>query len=195
VRGQLEGLLSGPTTRITLPTQESGPDRREAGAGQPLPGTSHSPEPVPVSEPVAVTVGPPSAPHDAVGPAARTATGTAVFAVPVGAGEQSPDEPDESVAERTTAVIPAAVSPAAVSPAEETAVMEPLTDEPEESAPVESGPMESGPVESAHAEESSARAAGEGGGSAADQPDADEPDDEPGSHVEAPTPLQSSQAR
>ena len=40
VRGQLEGLLSGPTTRITLPTQESGPDRREAGAGQPLPGTA-----------------------------------------------------------------------------------------------------------------------------------------------------------
>ena len=31
-------LLSGPTTRITLPTQESRPDRREAGAGQPLPG-------------------------------------------------------------------------------------------------------------------------------------------------------------
>jgi hypothetical protein len=39
VRGQLEGLLSGPTARITLPTQESGPERREVGAGQPLPGT------------------------------------------------------------------------------------------------------------------------------------------------------------
>ena len=73
--------------------------------------------------------------------------------------------------------------------------MEPLTDEPDESASVESGPMESGPMESAHAEESSARAAGEGGGAADHEPDADEPDDEPGPHVEAPTPLHSSQAR
>jgi hypothetical protein len=197
VRGQLEGLLSGPTTRITLPTQESRPDRREVGAGQPLPGTPHSPEPVPVSEPVAVTVGPPSAPHDAVGPAARTATGTAVFAVPFGAGEASSDEP---AAERTTPVVPAAVSPA-----EETAVMEPLTDEPDESASVESGavesdavepgPVEPGPVESAHAEESSARAAGEGGGAADHEPDADEPDDDPGPPTDVPAPLHSSQAR
>lgn len=194
VRGQLEGLLSGPTTRITLPIHESGPDRREAGAGQPLPGTPHSPEPVPMSEPVAVTVGSPSSPHDYVGPAARTATGTAVFAMPVGAGEPLSDEPDESVAERTTAVTPAVI-PAAVSPAEETAIMEPLADELEESAPgVESGPTESGPMESdpesMQAEEPPARAAGEGGGSAAD-----EPDDVPGPHVDAPTPVHSSQAR
>ena len=190
VRGQLEGLLSGPTTRITLPTQESRPDRREVGAGQPLPGTPHSPEPEPVSEPVAVTVGPPSASQDAVGPVARTAAGTAVFAVPVGAGEPSSDEPDEPAAERTTPVIPAAVSPAAVSPAEETAVMEPLTDEPEESASaVESGPVESGAVESMQAQEPPARAAGEDGGAGDD-----EPADEPGPHVEAPTPLHS-QAR
>jgi syndecan 1 len=40
VRGQLEGLLSGPTARITLPTQESGPERREVGAGQPLPSAA-----------------------------------------------------------------------------------------------------------------------------------------------------------
>ena len=93
VRGQLEGLLSGPTTRITLPTQESGPDRREAGAGQPLPGTPHSPEPVPMSEPVAVRSGRVRTP-DAVGPAARTATGRGV-PVPVGAGEPLSDEPDE----------------------------------------------------------------------------------------------------
>ena len=128
VRGQLEGLLSGPTTRITLPTQESRPDRREAGAGQPLPGTPHSPEPVPASEPVAVTVGPPSAPHDAVGPAARTATGTAVFAVPVGAGSRRPTSRTSRWPSARPAVIPAAVSPA-----EETAIMEPLTDEPDES--------------------------------------------------------------
>jgi syndecan 1 len=203
VRGQLEGLLSGPTTRITLPTQESGPDRREVGAGQPLPGTPHSPEPEPVSETVAVTVGPPStpsAPHDAVGPAARTAAGTAVFAVPVGAGEPSSDEPDEPAAERTTPGIPAAVSPAAVSPAEETAVMEPLTDEPEESAPavesgpvefdaVESGAVESDAVESGPVEPTQAYGAGEGGGAAAD-----EPDDDSGPPAEAPTPLHS-QAR
>ena len=197
VRGQLEGLLSGPTTRITLPTQESGPDRREAGAGQPLPGTAHAPEPVPVSEPVVATVGAPSAPRDAVGPAARTATGTAVFAVPAGAGEQSSDEPDEPVAERTTAVIPAAVSPA-----EETAIMEPLTDEPEEPAPVEpdrwrsptrwtsdpvaSDAVESEPVESArHRGGSGARRRG-GGGTADDEPGparrgADAPAQQPGS--------------
>ena len=185
VRGQLEGLLSGPTTRITLPTQESGPDRREAGAGQPLPGTPHSPEPVPMSEPVDVRVGAPSAPPDAVGPAARTATGTAVFAVPVVAGEPLSDEPDGPVAEGTTAVSPA------VSPAEETAIMEPLTDEPDESASAgEFDPVESDPAESMQAEEPPPGPAGEGGGAAAD-----EPDDEPGPHVEAPTPLHSSQAR
>jgi DivIVA domain-containing protein len=40
VRGQLEALLSGPTTRITPPTQRTGSAvevRRGAGAGQPLP--------------------------------------------------------------------------------------------------------------------------------------------------------------
>ena len=148
-----------------------------------------------MSEPVVATVGAPSAPRDAVGPAARTATGTAVFAVPAGAGEPLTDEPDEPVAERTTAVIPAAVSPA-----EETAIMEPLTDEPEEPAPVEPTgggvrPAMSDPVasdfvesepESAHTEEAPAHAVGEGGGTA---------DHEPDPHVEAPTPLHSSQAR
>ncbi len=59
VRGQLEGLLSGPTARITLPTQESGPDRREVGAGQPLPGTPDLSEPAPGSEP-AVAAGAPA---------------------------------------------------------------------------------------------------------------------------------------
>jgi hypothetical protein len=165
VRGQLEGLLSGPTTRITLPTQESGPDRREVGAGQPLPGTPESPELVPVSEPVAVAVGASSTPPVAVGPAARTATGTAVFAVPTGAGEPSSDEP---VAERTTAV-----SPAAVSPAEETAIMEPLTDEPDEVAEAEADPVDSTHVESTQAVEPTS----EEGDSAADEP------------VEAPTQI------
>ena len=50
VRGQLEGLLSGPTARITVPTQESGPERREVGAGQPLPGTPDLFEPATESE-------------------------------------------------------------------------------------------------------------------------------------------------
>ena len=53
VRGQLEGLLSGPTARITLPTQESGPERREVGAGQPLPSAAELFEPASAGEPVA----------------------------------------------------------------------------------------------------------------------------------------------
>jgi len=120
VRGQLEGLLSGPTTRITLPTQESGPDRREAGAGQPLPGTSDV-EPAPAGEPVSVAAGPSTASPGAGPPAsARTATGTAVLPVP--AGMEPPDAP---VAEGGTTV----------SPAEETALMEPIADEPDGLAP------------------------------------------------------------
>lgn len=90
VRGQLEGLLSGPTARITVPIQESGPDRREAGAGQPLPGTPEpdapddrasagSPESSPAVSPAEETAlmepladGPDDAPE-----AAETGTGSA----------------------------------------------------------------------------------------------------------------------
>jgi hypothetical protein len=39
VRGQLEALLSGPTARIVVPTQDTTAARRDAGAGHPLPGT------------------------------------------------------------------------------------------------------------------------------------------------------------
>lgn len=119
VRGQLEGLLSGPTARITLPTQESGPHRREVGAGQPLPGTV---DVEPAVEPVPVASGSSTASPGA-GPAAsaRTATGTAVLPVPVGV--EPSDEPDVGAAERA----------ADVSPAEETALMEPIVDEPDES--------------------------------------------------------------
>jgi hypothetical protein len=39
VRGQLEAMLSGPTARIVVPTQDSTAARRDAGAGHPLPGT------------------------------------------------------------------------------------------------------------------------------------------------------------
>ncbi len=67
VRGQLEGLLSGPTARITLPTQESGPERREVGAGQPLPGTADLFEPAP---------------------------GGGAFPVPGDASTEAPGEPD-----------------------------------------------------------------------------------------------------
>ena len=100
VRGQLEGLLSGPTTRITLPTQER-PEQREAGPGQPLPGT-----PEPADETVVVPAGTSSAARSA-----RTATGTVVL--------PAPEAP------------PAAAAPRAgdESPAEQTALMEPLTDE------------------------------------------------------------------
>jgi hypothetical protein len=144
VRGQLEGLLSGPTTRITLPTQESGPDRREVGAGQPLPGT---PEQAPASGPIAVAAGPSgsSAGSGSV-QAARAATGTLVLPVPGGAGASSPTEPD-------------AAEPA-VSPAEKTAYMEPLTDEPDGPAPEPAeatqadAPAEQGDAESADEEAS-----------------------------------------
>jgi syndecan 1 len=67
VRGQLEGLLSGPTARITLPAQESGPERREVGAGQPLPGTPDLFEPAPEG---------------------------GAFPVPGGASTEAPGEPD-----------------------------------------------------------------------------------------------------
>ena len=141
VRGQLEGLLSGPTTRITLPTQESGPDRREVGAGQPLPGT---PEPTP--EPVAVGTGPSSASAQA----ARTATGTAVLPVPAAA--EPVDEPvDEPASERAAAVS------SAVSPAEETALMEPPADEPDATEAADTEP-EAAQAEPAQAVEPSPRA-------------------------------------
>lgn len=139
VRGQLEGLLSGPTTRITLPTQEGGPERREVGAGQPLPGT---PEPAPADDPVVVPPGfPPAEPAPtgtASAPGARTATGTAILPVP---GAPSPSEPAAPVAGRA-----GSSAEPDVSPAEETALMEPVTDEPDGSAP-ESTPVEAGAAE------------------------------------------------
>ena len=149
VRGQLEGLLSGPTTRITLPTQESGPDRREAGAGQPLPGTSNV-------EPVSVAAGPSTASPGAGPPvSAHTATGTAVLPVP--AGVERSDEPDAPVAERA----------AAVSPAEETALIEPIADEPDGSAPgPEADEMGATQVVEVPGEEAQAREAADEQGSA-----------------------------
>jgi hypothetical protein len=83
VRGQLEALLSGPTTRITLPIQESRPDRREAGAGQPLPGM-----------PGHVTGAPMPPAANGVGPGQR----------PSG---ESPGRPDEAAVERTAVMTPA----------------------------------------------------------------------------------------
>ena len=86
VRGQLEGLLSGPTARITVPTQESGPERREAGAGQPLPGTPNLFEPATESE-------------------AEAATATGAYPVPGAASTEAPDEPD--AADRPEPPVPA----------------------------------------------------------------------------------------
>jgi syndecan 1 len=104
VRGQLEGLLSGPTARITVPTQESGPERREVGAGQPLPGTPDLFEPATESEAAA-----------AEAPAGLAATATGAFPA---ASTDAPDEPD------------AADRPAPPVPAEQTLLMDPVTDEP-----------------------------------------------------------------
>ena len=127
VRGQLEGLLSGPTARIPLPTQESGPERREVGAGQPLPGTPSLFEPAPKGEPVAA------------------ATATGAFPAPGGASTESPGEPD--AADRAGPPAPAEQTPLA----EQTILMEPVTDEPApEAVPVEStqavAPPVSGPA-------------------------------------------------
>src|SRR4051794_27191274 len=83
VRGQLEALLSGPTTRITLPTQESRPDRREPGAGQPLPGMPG---------------------HVAGAPMPPTANGAGSGQRPSG---ESPGRPNEAAAERTAVMTPA----------------------------------------------------------------------------------------
>jgi hypothetical protein len=86
VRGQLEALLSGPTTRITLPTQESRPDRREAGAGQPLPGVPAMPGHVPGA------------------PMPPTANGAGPGRRPSG---ESSGRPNEAAAERTAVMTPA----------------------------------------------------------------------------------------
>jgi hypothetical protein len=83
VRGQLEALLSGPTTRITLPIQESRPDRREVGAGQPLPGM-----------PGHVTGAPTPPTANGAGPGQRPS------------GESS-GRPNEAAAERTAVMTPA----------------------------------------------------------------------------------------
>ena len=83
VRGQLEALLSGPTTRITLPIQESRPDRREAGAGQPLPGMPG---------------------HVTGAPMPPTANGVGSGQRPSG---ESPGRPDEAAVERTAVMTPA----------------------------------------------------------------------------------------
>jgi syndecan 1 len=115
VRGQLEGLLSGPTARITLPTQESGPERREVGAGQPLPGTPDLFEPEREGEPVAVPAG---------APEGRTVTTTGAFPVPGDASTEAPGEPD--AADRGA---PAALS-GQILPAEQMILMGPVADEP-----------------------------------------------------------------
>lgn len=99
VRGQLEGLLSSPTARITVLPQESGPERREVGAGQPLPGTPPAPE----GEAAA-----------AEAPAGHAVTATGAFPA---ASTEVPDEPDADDRIAPTA------------PAERTLLMDPVTDE------------------------------------------------------------------
>ncbi|HEX5813312.1 MAG TPA: hypothetical protein VFY38_14490 [Pseudonocardia sp.] len=121
VRGQLEGLLSGPTARITPPTQESGPERREVGAGQPLPSAAELFEPASAAEPVAAG-------------GAATTTGAFPDVFP-DASTHSPGEPDDSAADHAAPPVPAEQTRLA----EQTILMEPLTDEPApEAVPVES---------------------------------------------------------
>jgi syndecan 1 len=85
VRGQLEALLSGPTARITLPSQDAttaAAARRDAGAGHPLPGTPTPPmaEPVPVEADKAGADRPGSSPRtgESSGAAPATTPGSAV---------------------------------------------------------------------------------------------------------------------
>jgi hypothetical protein len=162
VRGQLEALLSGPTARITLPTQEGGPERREPGAGQPLPGTpGHA-----GSSPAADHPAGPGRPSAPFATHSGAPTGTPVFRPPNGTGSQQPPSepsrvPDESAAERT----------AVLTPAERTALMDSLADESGDAAPQ---------AEPARAEETqfvplSGSAPREGKGSAAPEPATEEP--------------------
>ena len=82
VRGQLEALLSGPTTWITLPTQETGSSveaRPETATGQPLPGTPVTPEfeAVLIGAETAVVATRPSAPGQAAGSSGMSEAGSA----------------------------------------------------------------------------------------------------------------------
>jgi syndecan 1 len=161
VRGQLEGLLSGPTTRIKLPVQEKRPERREFGAGQPLPGT---PEP--------------SAGHaPPVPPVSPTANG-------VGSGQQPSGEssgrPEEAAVERT----------AVMTRADRTALMERLADEPDDPGPDDPRPdatafaEESTPVEATQVVSLSGHTPAEGSGAGA-TPDRAEREDDSANRAEA----------
>ena len=82
VRGQLEALLSGPTARITLPTQDAttaAAARRDAGAGHPLPGTPASPPKVEPGSAGAVEAdaGAPGKPGSAAGVSSAPGAGAA----------------------------------------------------------------------------------------------------------------------
>jgi DivIVA domain-containing protein len=138
MRGQLEALLSGPTARITVPTQDRpnqdrpnpdrpNPDRptqgwpapdnasvaaarRDAGAGQPLPGTAQE-DVVPAGS---VTSGP--------------AGGGAAVLRPGGASESTTVTPPPGVRQRADGADAAEVE-AAEPAAEQTTVMAPPTED------------------------------------------------------------------
>jgi hypothetical protein len=127
VRGQLEALLSGPTTRITLPIQESRPDRREAGAGQPLPGM-----------PGHVTGAPMPPAANGAGPGQR----------PSG---ESPGRQNEAAAERTAVMTPADRTALMARLAEEPDDAGPQDAGPDAPAPeAESAPVEATQMASLH---------------------------------------------
>ena len=99
VRGQLEALLSGPTARIAIPTQDTAAARRDAGAGHPLPGTPAS-SPAPASDGPASDAPAPEAPAPD-GSAPGDPEATVLAARPVeptgGQGSTAPSHPAPSV--------------------------------------------------------------------------------------------------
>jgi syndecan 1 len=117
MRGQLEALLSGPTARITVPAQDSATAaaaRRDAGAGQPLPGTAAGP------------VDDAARSAEVGGAPERVEGGTAVLRPPREPRTDARDEATAQPGERTVFAPPAAVErPPGGSPAERTALMSP----------------------------------------------------------------------
>jgi hypothetical protein len=143
VRGQLEALLSGPTARIAVPTQDTAAARRDAGAGHPLPGTPvaaapddpaasaepapEAPEPAaPASEAPAPVVPAPASPVPPDQAPARTAHPGVTAAGASTAAARAAEKPAEKPTEKPAGTVdPPAASGPEVSAVEQTMAMAP----------------------------------------------------------------------
>jgi DivIVA domain-containing protein len=158
VRGQLEALLSGPTARITVPAQDGttlAAARRDAGAGQPLPGAT--PAGGALARPVAPTDPDPAGRTAVLRPPALGPASPPGGERPVGA-----PEPPAPVEER----------PAEESPSELTVVVS-LPDDEEPPASPDDGDPEPGaaPAEATVKVGAVGRPPAGGGAGAEDDPD------------------------